>query len=266
MAKTARRNTILLIISGTAICIAMVWGGMKFPAFQNVEVSGGIPAILGGGQDTTAHPVHPFFELVKLIAAAALATIVTSLNRRYHGDKPLARSLEQAQILLCVAGCLMMIIIQGSVARALGIAGAASIIRFRTPVDDPKDTVILFMLLSLGLTCGLGNLPVAGLGTIFLCVFLYVLDKVVATLPRPIMLIITASGSEVPASHIHTVLSNHDIKAEAREVSPTAVKYFATVPPRVPLEEVSTELMGGGNAGLKSVIWESPKKGKRADD
>ncbi len=265
MAKTAKRNTIILIVAGVGLCVFMIWGGLKIPALQNVEVPAQMPGLLGG-QETSVHQVRPFFELIKLISAAALATIVTSLNRRYHGDKPLARSLEQAQILLCVAGCLMMIIIQGSVARALGIAGAASIIRFRTPVDDPKDTVILFMLLSLGLTCGLGNLPVAGLGTIFLCAFLYILDKVVATLPRAIMLHITASGDELPSAHIHGILHNHDIKAEAREISPTSVKYFATVPSRVLLEDVSTELMNSGNAGLKSVVWEAPKKGKRADD
>src|SRR5438128_2230660 len=158
MAKTARRNTVLLILGGVALCIVMVWLGLSIPALQSTEIPTNIPLFGGPETSTSTHKVHPFLELIKLVAAAALATIVTSLNRRYHGDKPLARSLEQAQILLCVAGALMMIIIGNSVARALGIAGAASIIRFRTPVDDPKDTVILFMLLSLGLTCGLGNL------------------------------------------------------------------------------------------------------------
>ena len=32
------------------------------------------------------------------------------------------------------------------------IAGAAAIIRFRTPVEDPKDSVVLFILLGLGIT------------------------------------------------------------------------------------------------------------------
>ena len=64
--------------------------------------------------------------------------------------------MEQAQTLLCVSGAMMMIIIGNSLARAFGIAGAASIIRFRTPVDDPKDVTILFLLMGLGMSSGLG--------------------------------------------------------------------------------------------------------------
>ena len=65
--------------------------------------------------------------------------------------------MEQAQTLLCVSGAMMMIIIGNSLARAFGIAGAASIIRFRTPVDDPKDVTILFLLMGLGMSSGLGR-------------------------------------------------------------------------------------------------------------
>ena len=59
---------------------------------------------------------------------------------------------------------MMMIIIGNSLARAFGIAGAAGIVRFRTPVDDPKDVTILFLLMGLGMATGLGAFAVAGLG------------------------------------------------------------------------------------------------------
>ena len=88
--------------------------------------------------------------------------------------------MEQAQTLLCVSGAMMMIIIGNSLARAFGIAGAASIIRFRTPVDDPKDVTILFLLMGLGMSTGLGALAVAGLGTAFLCITLLVLGGLAA--------------------------------------------------------------------------------------
>ena len=70
--------------------------------------------------------------------------------------------MEQAQTLLCVSGAMMMIIIGNSLARAFGIAGAASIIRFRTPVDDPKDVTILFLLMGLGMSVGSAHSPSPG--------------------------------------------------------------------------------------------------------
>ena len=108
-------------------------------------------------------------ELVKLVAAGLVGIMVTMVHRRYQGEKAPNRSLIQAAVLLCISGALMMIIIGNSTARALGIAGGASIIRFRTPVDDPKDAILLFIVLALGMATGLGAFAVTGLATLFLC-------------------------------------------------------------------------------------------------
>ena len=129
------------------------------------------------GSEENALPLHPFAELLKLVVAALVGIIVTMTHKRYHRDKPLPRSLMQAQVLLCVAGAMVMVIIGSSVARAFGVAGAAGIVRFRTPVEDPKDSTILFLLVGLGMACGVGLLEVAGLGTAFLCLVLVVLDR-----------------------------------------------------------------------------------------
>ena len=72
---------------------------------------------------------------------------------------------------------MMMIIIGNSLARAFGIAGAAGIVRFRTPVDDPKDVTILFLLMGLGHGDGARRVRGRGAGTAFLCVALFVLDR-----------------------------------------------------------------------------------------
>jgi hypothetical protein len=106
------------------------------------------------------HRLQPFIELSKMIAAALIGALVTAIHHPVGRDRP--KSLEQAQTLLCVSGAVMMIIIGNSLARAFGIAGAAGIVRFRTPVDDPKDVTILFLLMGLGMATGLGAFAVAG--------------------------------------------------------------------------------------------------------
>ena len=101
-------------------------------------------------------------------------------------------------MLLCVSGALMMIIIGNSLARAFGIAGAASIIRFRTPVDDPKDVTILFLLMGLGMSTGLGAFAVAGLGTAFLCLTLVALEVMAKQQTRLMSVEIVADRPHVP--------------------------------------------------------------------
>jgi hypothetical protein len=155
---------------------------------------------------------------------------------------------------------MMMIIIGNSLARAFGIGGVAGIIRFRTPVEDPKDVIILFLLVGLGMSVGLGAIAVAGLATAFLCLFLLVLSRVGDQRPRSFVLALAAEGGEFPTAHVQNLFAAYDITFEPREVSQTSVKYLVTLKPDVPLDYLSDQLLSGGHSGIKSVTWESPKK------
>jgi uncharacterized membrane protein YhiD involved in acid resistance len=171
--------------------------------------------------------------------------------------------MEQAQVLLCVSGAMMMIIIGNSLARAFGIAGAASIIRFRTPVEDPKDITILFLLMGLGMSAGVGAFGLAGLGTIFLCVMLVLLDRIGARRPRAMMVEVEADTREFPTAHLQSVFARNHVIFEPREVTQgkaLSVRYYTLLDPDQSIESLSEQLMGGGRAGVKSVSWELPRK------
>lgn len=261
-AAEARRwpwRTMAVIAGGTLLCLALVWGGLTRPV--PLPTSGQVDSAL---QDTGAsHLSYPFLGLLKLVVAALVGLLVTAVHRPAPHDKPFSRSMEQAQILLCVSGAMMMIIIEGSLARAFGIAGAASIIRFRTPVDDPKDVTILFLLMALGMASGLGAFAVAGLGTAFLCVFLLLLDRIPYRKPRSMMVDLVANTREFPLAHVQTVFARHGVLFEPRELSQgekVKVTYHATLPSEISLEDLSADLMAGGTSGIKSVSWEPAKK------
>ena len=76
----------------------------------------------------------------RLGAAALIGLAVTAVQR--HSARTPTAAMHHAQVLLCVSGALMMVLINDSLARAFGIAGAASLVRFRTPVDDPRDAAV----------------------------------------------------------------------------------------------------------------------------
>jgi hypothetical protein len=199
--------------------------------------------------------------LVQLAAAALIGMLVTAVQREVQRDRPLNRSMEQAQTLLCVSGALMMIIIGNSLARAFGIAGAAAIIRFRTPVDDPRDTTILFLLLALGMAAGIGALPLAGVGTLALCALLPALDRFSGVAPRTASVECVASGKEFPLEDVRRVFASFGIAAEPRELShgeTLRIKYLATLEGSVKLEDITRAL--AERAGLVSVSWDIKKK------
>jgi len=252
-----------LVVAGTLLVAALVGGGIAWPLLQPSNGETGFPGMASAAQSVARPHVQPFVDLFKLIAAAGIGLLVTVVSRRYRHDKPQTQSMEQAQVLLCVSGAMMMVIIGSSIARAFGIAGAAAIIRFRTPVEDPKDITILFLLMGLGMAAGLGAFATAGLATAFLCVTLAALDRVGARKPRIMTVELKANRRDFPATHVESVFARHGIIFEPREISQggeSVVEYQTKVDPDVALDDVSHALMGDGTLGLKSVSWEQSKR------
>lgn len=227
-----------------------------------------VPGFLSESPRTAAHsltqPFHAGREALKLVFAGLIGALISAVHRRHPGDKPISRSLAQAQILLCVAGALMMIIINDSLARALGIAGGATIVRFRTPVEDAKDSTVLFLLLGLGMACGLGEFGVAGLGTLFLCLCLLLLDRIVERRPRTMMLEMVSASPEFPVEYVNRLLAAYQVRFESRGISQqgqkTTARYYCTLDPDTPLQRLSEQLTDSHVEGLKSASWETQKK------
>ena len=254
-----------VLLAGAALCGALVWIGLRWQ-LQLAGIDLGTQSGLESGTSAMVPAglrMQPFIELAKLVAAALIGALVTSVHEPVSRDRP--RSLEQSQILLCVAGALMMIIIGNSLARAFGIAGAAGIVRFRTPVDDPKDVTILFLLMGLGMATGLGAFAVAGLGTAFLCIALLLLDRLATQKTRLMSIEMSAPGRLFPTRHVEAVLVRNEVVFEPREISQgkndITVKYHTWLDPRASLDDLSAQLMAEG-AGVESVSWDQVKRDK----
>jgi len=241
-----REPGVSLVIFAAALCGVLWWASASFPL---------LPAAL--------RPSSIYLRDVgKFVAAGLIGLLVTSVQRRFQ-DKPMTQAMEHAQVLLCVSGALVMMIIGESLARAFGIAGAASVIRFRTPVEDPKDITVLFILMALGMATGIGTLGVAASGTAFICLLLVGLQHTGSGPRRTMMVQIGAvAGKPFPVAHVQRVFARNRIVFEPRELAQkkeVTMVYHTTLDPSVSLEDVSAQLVDG-EAGVTSVSWEPPKR------
>jgi anti-anti-sigma factor len=259
--KGVRWDRLITIAGVLVIGVVLVGSGLVWPGLGPGSDDGGVNGPFGPQPPPDLS--NPLFELAKLVAAALIGMLVTVVHRQNRSDHIPNPTMDQAQVLLCVSGALMMIIIGNSVARAFGIAGAASIIRFRTPVEDARDITILFILMGLGMAAGLGAFAVAGLGTLFLCAMIPALNLFSADRPRTMQVEIVGDARELPMAHIHQVFAVNGIVFEPREVSQgdeAAVRYMTTLRPDDSLEDLSAQLMGDGKIGIKHVSWSPPKR------
>jgi hypothetical protein len=105
---------------------------------------------------------------------------------------------------------------------------------------------------------------VAGLGTLFLCAMIPILNVFSSERPRQMHVEIVAEEREFPSAHVHHVFAVNGILFEPREVSQgdeATAKYLATLKPTDSLEDLSAQLIGDGKKGIKNVSWSPPKKG-----
>jgi hypothetical protein len=126
----------------------------------------------------TISVIHFEVALLRLTAAAVLAALVAYRPwRRLLRNVPrVAVETREAQVLLAIAGSVVILVIGDSLARAFALGGLGGFIRFRSGIKDPRDAAVLFLLIGIGMACGLGLVAIAALSTAFLVAILFALD------------------------------------------------------------------------------------------
>lgn len=123
---------------------------------------------------TTAFPsdeeLHWENILIRLLAALAVGGIVTAIYRATRKRHVATGDLSQTLLLLAVVIAMITLAIGNNAARAFSLVGALAIVRFRSVVEDPRDTAFVILAVAVGLAVGAGfiwvplmGLPIAGL-------------------------------------------------------------------------------------------------------
>jgi uncharacterized membrane protein YhiD involved in acid resistance len=116
--------------------------------------------------------------LVRMVIASLLGAFLgfRPWRRLLPNALPPAREVAQAQTLIALAGALMVVVIGHSTARAFGLVGLGGFIRFRSGIKDTRDAAVMFVMIGLGMACGLGAVPMAVVATLFAGVVLGIFD------------------------------------------------------------------------------------------
>lgn len=113
--------------------------------------------------------------LLAMTVAAALAYVLATIYRATHRGTSYSQSFLLTMFIMAVATAVVMMIIGSNIARAFSLVGALSIIRFRTPVKDPRDLAYLFAAVIGGMGCGTGFYMASIAMTAFVAVLVLVL-------------------------------------------------------------------------------------------
>lgn len=122
--------------------------------------------------------------LIIIGSSIVLGLIISLAYMRTHRKEGYTPSFTITLIMLPVIISIIILLVGNNVARAFSLAGAFSIIRFRSAPGDPKDITYVFFTLAVGLTCGMGYIGYAFIFTIVLCALTLILDATKFSMPK----------------------------------------------------------------------------------
>ena len=93
-------------------------------------------------------------------------------------------------ILLSMVTALVIRTISSNLALSLGMVGALSIVRFRTAIKDPVDTVFMFWAIAAGIMSGAGLYLIGGIASVALGVLYFLVTLIYRKSQMPYLLVI----------------------------------------------------------------------------
>jgi uncharacterized membrane protein YhiD involved in acid resistance len=152
-------------------------------------------------------------EVIRNLSVALICGLLISwfYRKAYHGPGYL-NTFVNSMVILAMITAVVIMVIGNNLARAFGLVGAMSIIRFRTALKETQDIIFIFFTLAIGMAAGVGLYAVAFAGTFFIGTVALSLAKtsLISSRKREFLLQFVFSGDERNTSqNYETVLAKY---------------------------------------------------------
>ncbi len=128
--------------------------------------------------------------LVTLALAFVLGLFIYFIYRLIFSGVIFVKSFGTSLIMLTMVTTMVISVVTSNMALAFGMVGALSIVRFRTAVKDPLDTIFMFWAIACGITLGARFYTLALIASAAIGVFLLVWNLFKAKKNFPYMFVI----------------------------------------------------------------------------
>jgi hypothetical protein len=112
-----------------------------------------------------------------ILSVLALGLVISLVYMITHRKESYTAGFVIALIMLPAIIAMIIYLVGNNVARAFSLAGAFSLIRFRSAPCNSKDIAYVFFTLGVGLACGMGYIAYAVLFAVIMCLVMVILTK-----------------------------------------------------------------------------------------
>ena len=222
------------------------------------DSTGLLPATVESWEATSARIA------LRFSLAAFLAALLAFRPRKGLSIMRRNPYVAQTQILMAVVAGGMMMVVGDSAARAFGIFAAASLVRFRTNIRDPKETTVLLVCLGVGLAAGVGRWDMAVILTLFVLISLSLLEYFEQfQVFRSMEIAVTTRDVDKTDYVLKRIFARHGYDFELRELNRQdpdeplgKIVYIVNLDTMSSTSKLSDEVLAGDPNNIDSVEWE----------
>jgi uncharacterized membrane protein YhiD involved in acid resistance len=228
------------------------------------QLFGSQPAPTAGQESWSTRVIR---ALISFMIAALLAAALAFRPRKNLSILRRNPFIAQTQILLAVVGAAMMIVVADNVARAFGIFAAATMIRFRTNIRDPKEITILLVCLAIGLASGVAHWEIAAALTLFVLLILWPLERYeLSQVFRAMEMEVKTYDLDKTDAVLKKIFRKYGINAEVRKIDPedkaglpSTILYYLILSPEISTDRLSGEIFSSDSQNIDSMQWQQKK-------
>ncbi|WP_046176248.1 DUF4956 domain-containing protein [Domibacillus indicus] len=143
-------------------------------------------------------------SLIGLLAAFSIGLFIYFVYKKTFSGVIYSHTFNISLIVMSMATALIIIGISSNVLLSLGMVGALSIVRFRTPIKDPMDIVYLFWTIVAGILCGAGFILLAVFGSLLIGLVLVIFINRIK-IENPYLLIVKYQDNAIEKSLDHVI-------------------------------------------------------------
>lgn len=101
-----------------------------------------------------------------LIASALSLALGWGISRVYRAQSEASDTMAQALTVLPFLVQLVILLVNGNLGAGVAVAGAFSLVRFRSAPGSARDIMAIFLAMTVGLACGMGYCALAVFGAV----------------------------------------------------------------------------------------------------
>jgi len=139
--------------------------------------------------------ISPLDIIINLTVSFLVAIFIFNVYKKTFQGVLYQRSFNISLVAISMVTTLVIMIISGNLILSLGMVGALSIVRFRTPIKDPIDLVFIFWAITVGIANGVGYFSISIIGSLVLTIVLLLMTKKTDT-EQPYLMVLQLSSTQ----------------------------------------------------------------------